>query len=65
MCLFLPSDQQQGLWDSDRAGAGVQRFGASAAARPGEPTRSEASRRALHQKSHPLPKDRPHQLSHR
>lgn len=61
---LLPSDKQQGLWDSDYATGSDQRFGAGAAAGPGEPARREASRQAQHQASHPLPQDRPHQLPH-
>lgn len=55
-----PSDKQQGLWECDRASAGVQRFRAGAAAHPGEPARTEASQRTQHQESHPLPQDCPH-----
>ena len=64
MFLFLPSDKQQGLWDSDCAPASVQRFGTRAAAHPGELTRTEASRWATHKKSCPVPQDCPHQLPH-
>ncbi|TMS10712.1 putative leucine--tRNA ligase, mitochondrial [Larimichthys crocea] len=50
------------LWESDGASAGVQRFRAGAATNPGEPFRTEASWRAQHQESHPIPQDRSHQL---